>query len=216
MRQRSALVPALLILAATSAHIAATETPADLLLALEPDASRFIHDIRVMPAAAAGPGSESIYSGLVRIGGTNPLAAADAPASGKGAMNDIVLFADALGVGHSRAWTRMILDHEYFHARHLAGGWRTPMADFGESGANHAYYEATAWGFVIERALAGAYGELRPQEFREVRATYKRHYEGIRAFILGRQPTAWAHFGRFMPDVDGENVARVTLSRHAP
>lgn len=175
---------------------------------LHPDYASYIHAVRVIRGDAAAPSAQSLYSGLVRSGGADPREKKDAPASGWGARNDIVLFPAALDPARSDAWRRLILDHEYFHARHLARGWSVPLVDFGDAAATHDFYEAAAWGYVRERAARGTYGELTAAETREVRAIYERHFQAIRAFILERQPAAWTHFRRFMPDTDDDGARR--------
>ncbi|HZE89976.1 MAG TPA: hypothetical protein VE404_10525, partial [Verrucomicrobiae bacterium] len=94
---------------------------ADAILGeLHPDYASYIHAVRVVGADAAPGAAQSLFSGLVRSGGADPRAKADAPSSGRGARNDVVLFQSSVDPARSAAWRRMILDHEYFHARHLA------------------------------------------------------------------------------------------------
>jgi len=181
---------------------------AALLRSLHADYESYIHAVRIVPDEGSGVSKEALYSGLVRAGGSDPRLRGDAPISGSGARNDIVLFGSAIDPARAPGWRRLILDHEYFHARHLAKGWRTPLVDFGDGGATHDFYEAAAWGYVWLRALDGTYGDLSPADLREVRALYERHFQAIRAFILKQQPSAWIHYGRFMPDMDGDGARR--------
>jgi len=171
------------------------------------DAGVYVRSVRMISEAPAGSAPGGIYSGLVRAGGRDPRVRADSPVPGVGQRNDIVLFASAFSSSQSDAWLRLILDHEFYHARHLARDGPAPLVDFGRGSANHDYYEAAAWAWVVERAAIGVYGVLTEPEIREARSTYKRHREGIRAFVLERQPTAWAHYGRFMPDMDAGFIA---------
>lgn len=189
----------------------ARRDPADpraILRALHSDFESYIHAIRILTETQASVSPDALYSGLVRIGGVDPGLRADAPAGGRGMRNDVVLFASALDPARAPAWRRLILDHEYFHARHLAEGWRTPLVDFGDARVNHDFYEAVAWGYVLQRGQDGVYGDLPAADMREVRALYQRHFQAIRAFILERQPSAWAHYGRFMPDLDDDGARR--------
>jgi len=182
--------------------------PPSILHSLHPDADRYISAVRIISTTRASISTDALYSGLVRIGGADPRMKEDAPESGRGVRNDIVLFAAALDGARSSGWLGLILDHEYFHARHLARGWRTPLVDFGDGTANHDFYEAAAWGYVMGRALDGVYGDLDTGDLREVRALYERHYQAFRAFILERQPAAWTHYARFVPDTDGDAADR--------
>jgi hypothetical protein len=182
------------------ATTAPESTPASLLRELHPDYARYIHEIRVVSLQAASVSPEGIYSGLVRPGGRDPRILDDTPIPGKGARNDVILYPSAMEPSRGTAWLRLILDHEYFHARHLAGSARVPLVDFGEAAANHGYYEAVAWDYVLERGLAGVYGELSVIDLREIRATYRRHFDPFRRFIQKRQPSAWLHYGRFLKD----------------
>jgi hypothetical protein len=177
---------------------AAPRDPAELLAALHADAGKYVRAVRVVSLHAAAVSPEAIYSGLVRPGGRDPRLPEDAPRVGRGERNDVVVFASALDPARSPGWLLLILDHEFFHARHLARGGRTPLADFADDAANHHYYEATAWSYVVDRALRGAYGELGARDLREAAGALKRHRDAIRTFILGRQPSAWTHYERFM------------------
>jgi hypothetical protein len=209
------LIAVIFIVGAPTLHAATTVRsadggcdPASILRGLHADYADYIRAVRVPSVLRASASPEALYSGLVRAGGSDPRLREDAPASGHGARNDVVLFAAALDAARAPGWLPLILDHEYFHARHLAGGWSTPLVEFGDAAADHDYYEAVAWGYVCRRARDGVYGDLASADLREVRALYARHFEAIRAFILERQPTAWAHYVRFMPDMDGKDAGR--------
>jgi len=201
MARGVSLVIAWLAIGSAIADPPGPSDPGSTLRALHADTDTYVRLVRVVPLQAASVSPQGIYSGLVRQGGSDPRIPEDAPVAGNGARNDIVLFASSLDATRSAAWRLLILDHEYFHARHLARGWRTPLVDFGDAEANRHYYEATAWGYVLERALEGSYGALFPAEIREARAAFTRHFEGIRGFIERHQPAAWAHYRRFMPAV---------------
>jgi hypothetical protein len=209
IRPGPALTLAVLVLA-TVAPIAAegnvgepTLQPVDpvaILESLHADFDRYIHTLRIITTHAARVSPRALYSGLVRRDGMEPRSLADAPESGPGVRNDVLVFPAAIDSARSPGWIVLILDHEYFHARHLAHGWRTPVADFGEREPNRDYYEAVAWSYVLERALLGVYGDLTKAEMREVRAKYRRHRVALRRMIRRRQPAAWAHYSRFLFD----------------
>ncbi len=174
--------------------------PAAILEALHPDSDQYIHALRIVTTHEARVSPRALYSGVVRRGGLEPRSLEDAPDSGPGVRNDVLIFPAAIDPARSPAWFVLILDHEYFHARHLAHGWRTPVADFGEREANRDYYEAVAWSYVLERALQGVYGDLTEADLREVRAKYRRHREALRTMIGRHQPAAWVHYSRFLFD----------------
>lgn len=180
--------------------ILTAEVAAVTLARLHPDYSQYIHALRLVSAHAALVSPEPLYSGLVRVDGSEPRIAADSPATGRGARNDVLLFPSMLDPGRSPGWRELILDHEYFHARHLARGWPAPLVDFGSAEMNRSYYEALAWSYVVDRARQGVYGSLSAFDTREALATYRRHHQAIRREIMKRQPTAWAHYGRFLID----------------
>ena len=203
-RATMALIVALVVpSAAPSAAPRTSEAGASSRLeALHPDWERYIREIRIISFQAASVSPEGIYSGLVRAGGRDPRIAEDAPLPGQGVRNDVVVFPSALDPLRAPGWLTLILDHEYFHARHLARSAPPPLVDFEDGGANVSYYEATAWSYVLAKAREGAYGELAPADLREVAATYRRHHERFRAFVMERQPSAWLHYGRFLVDPD--------------
>ncbi len=194
-----------------SATIEAAElSPEELLAGLHPDYDRFVSAIRVVSLQAASVSPAGIYSGLVRPGGKDPRILSDTPLPG--GRNEIILYPDAIDPARGTAWLRLILDHEHFHARHLAGAAGVPLVDFGEAGANSAYYEALAWGYVLERARAGTYGPMKAADLREVTAAARRHYDAFRSFVEGAQPAAWLHYGRFLrdPEAGESSIAGAT------
>lgn len=176
--------------------------PVRLLNELHPDAKKYVGALRIVAIGDARISTRSIYSGLVREGGVEPRDPEDAPQTGPGSRNDIVLFPSSFDPRRGEGWFRLILDHEYFHARHLAHGWGTPVVDFGDIVANRDYYEAVAWGYVLERARSGVYGRIGRADLREVEGIYRRHLEGLRRMISKRQPSAWAHYGRYLLEPD--------------
>jgi hypothetical protein len=200
-RFRAALAAGALALAAAASQAPAHAAPitaadaATRLAAMHPDQGTYIARVRTVEAGAHG----AVYAGLVRPGGTDPADEDDAPARGNGARNDLVIFPETLDRPHSSAWLDVILDHEYFHARHLARGFTIPLVSFGSERIDRNYLEALAWGWVVGRIDDGLHAGLTPKERAEVQAAYERHLEAFRQFILARHPEAWAHYGRFFP-----------------
>ncbi len=168
-----------------------------ILASLHPDHSRWIGGIRLGDAGAEA----GIYAGLVRPGGRDPRDPRDAPVAGDGVVNDLVIFPHAFESRSSPSWIALVIDHEYFHARHLARGFPVPLVSF-EGRADRDYLEALAWGWVLGRAAQGRYGALTASERSEVAARYRRHRDAFRRFVMDVQPTAWAHYGRFLREAE--------------
>lgn len=198
-KARTALAAVLLVLGAAVTSPAAAEITAEQavtrLAAMHPDQASWIAAVRAVRARAGG----AVYAGLVRPGGIDPGHREDAPSRGAGARNDLVIFPQTLGGTHTPAWVDLILDHEYFHAKHLAKGFPIPLVSFGAERIDRHYLEALAWGWVVKRIDEGHHAGLSPKEVAEVRAAYGRHLEAFRKFIMERHPEAWAHYGRFFP-----------------
>ncbi len=213
-RIRASIVAGLLALPVaaswTPAHAApiTAEDATARLAALHPDQGTYIARVRALDARA----ESAIYAGLVRPGGTDPADEDNAPVRGAGVRNDLVIFPGTLAAPHTPAWLDVILDHEYFHARHLARGFPIPLVSFGIEKIDRHYLEALAWGWVVKRIDDGLHGGLGPKERAEVLAHYERHLEGFRKFVMARQPGAWAHYGRFFPPRE----AQVRLLAAAP
>ena len=197
VRTAIAAVPLLLctgIIVTTAGQL----TPADAvarLAAMHPDQADYIAGVSIGKGRADGV----VYAGLVRPGGSDPADEDDAPVRGKGVRNQLVIFPDALSGSHSAAWIDVILDHEYFHARHLSRGFPIPLASFGNERIDRNYLEALAWGWIVSRIDDGLHAGLAPKERAEVRGNYERHLDSFRGFVMERQPEAWAHYGRFFP-----------------
>ena len=170
---------------------------AGLLASMHPDYTHYIHEIRYGESRLR---PLSIYAGLVRPGGTDPRNADDGPRAGRGAVNDLIVYADTFEPWRTPAWRLMIADHEYFHARHLAKGFDLPLVGFGNPRVDSNYLEAMAWEYVVRRADEGIYGELSRTERAEARLRYEDHYAAFRQYVFATQPSAWAHYGRFLPD----------------
>lgn len=172
---------------------------AEILTALHPDYRLYIGSVR-FGATRLRPAT--LYAGLVRSGGSDPRDPDDRPIARAGAVNDLIIYADTFEPWRSDAWRSLLADHEYFHARHLARGFNIPVVAFGDGRADAHYYEALAWGYVLRRAETGVYGELLDRERAEAMARYVEHRGGIQRFVRRRQPSAWAHYGRFLPEPD--------------
>lgn len=175
-------------------------TPAEvasLLASLHPDYTSYIGDVhygtsRLRPA--------TLYAGLVRSGGLDPRDPDDRPRTGRGVTNDLVIYADTFESWRTPAWRLLLADHEYFHARHFARGFGLPTVGFGQARADSNYQEALAWGYVLQRATQGIYGTLSASERAEASARYLEHYRAFHDFVMKRQASAWAHYGRFLPE----------------
>jgi len=194
-----ALLPALLVAALpaiASGPLTTPEETAATLASLHPDYGDYIAQVRFGDRRAKPPG---IDAGLVRPGGGDPRDPEEGPLMGRGQRNDLIIYADTFAPEASAAWRRLLPDHEYFHARHLARGFDIPAVSFGEAQADRDYCEALAWGWVLRRAVEGIYGTLSARERAEVEDLYSRHFEGFHRFVMRRQPAAWAHYGRFLP-----------------
>jgi hypothetical protein len=175
-------------------------TPDDvaaLLASLHPDYHDYIAAVRYGRTRLR---PLSLYAGLVRRGGLDPRDPDDGPRAGRGVSNDLIIYADTYETWRTPAWRRLLVDHEYFHARHLAHGLSAPVVGFGDARADTDYYEALAWGYVLSRDEQGVYGELSARERSEVAARYAEHRDRFHAFVMKEQASAWAHYGRFLPD----------------
>lgn len=164
----------------------------EILSSLHPDYGIFVGEVRDGGRRLHPSG---LLSGLVRPGGENPRDPRDAPRAG--GRNDIIVYDDTFEAGTSTAWHRLLVDHEYFHARHLGRGAEAPAVDFGDEGANRHYYEALAWGYNLERIEQGRYPGLSPREARRSRERYWRHRAGFESWLLRYHADAWSHYGRF-------------------
>lgn len=175
------------LLAAPAGDLSAD--PAELLLlSLHPDVATYVGSVRPLPESAAGT-EPAVYMALVRPGADDPTAPASAPFAGPGARNDILYDPGILAAGRSAGWTLLLLDHEYFHARHLAGATTLPLPRRTGAEVEHHYCEAAAWGYTVEQARAGRYPGLRPDEFREALDRYGDHYRALRSIAQGSD--AW-------------------------
>ena len=177
-------------------------TPAQveaMLASLHPDYALYISGVRY---GATRLHPAALYAGLVRAGGRDPRMPEDGPRTGHGVRNELVIYADMFEPWRTPGWRLLITDHEYFHARHLARGFDIPVAGFDQMKTDTDYREALAWAWVARREADNVYGPLSAAERAEVAARYREHYDGFLAFVNRRQPSAWAHYGRFLPDPD--------------
>ena len=160
--------------------------PLTLLREVRPDYHLYIAGVRPLPP----DGHARVYMALVRPGASDPLLRDSAPFAGPGARNDVVYDRARLGGERTAAWSLLLLDHEYFHARHLAGATSLPLAGTVAPRVERHFYEAAAWGFNVSEARAGRYPGLRPEEFREALDRYGEHYAALKA-LLRADETAW-------------------------
>jgi hypothetical protein len=157
------------------------------LAGLRPDYAAYIGGLRSIDP---DPG-RGIYMALVQPGATDPRARGSAPLAGPGARNDIVFDARAVTDGHTGAFLLLLLDHEYFHARHLAGTTTVPLPETPGMEIQRRYNEAAAWGFNIAEARDGRYPGLREDEFREALDRFRDHYTALRRLVEGTDGEAW-------------------------
>ena len=177
-------------LAADGADQPGLDAPALLhaLARIHPDYRLYISGLRPL-----APGvSRRLYMALVRPGADDPAGHESAPYAGLGARNDIVYDGEAILAGHSPAFRYLLLDHEYFHARHLAGGTLLPLASGAGAEIERHYNEAAAWGFNVAEARAGRYPGLRPDEFREALDRHGEHFASLKALMKEKDPGRWS------------------------
>lgn len=135
-----------------------------------------------------------IYMALVRRGADDPSRLDNAPFAGPGVRNDIVYQKSSLDASRSLAWTLLLLDHEYFHARHLAGATSLPLPGDVPGECERHFFEAAAWGFNVAEARRGRYDGLREDEFREALDRFGEHYRALRMVTRDTDPAAWQSF----------------------
>jgi len=155
---------------------------------------RYIFSVRPL---APGVGRR-LYMALVRPGATDPGGRGSAPYAGRGVRNDIVYDEAAVSSGHSVAWSRLLLDHEYFHARHMAGATLLPVVHDEAPEVERHYNEAAAWGFNVAEARAGRYPGLRADEFREALDRLGEHYATLRALLKDADPERWSRIAELL------------------
>ena len=172
----------------------ADRDPVSILSTIRPDYRAYIAGVRPIESKTMGQPSRVIYMALVKRGADDPTLDENAPHAGPGAQNDIIYDRSALDAGRSGAWVRLLLDHEYFHARHLAGATSLPLPRSGHAGVQSHFYEAAAWGFNVAEARAGRYAGLREDEFREALNKYGDHYRALRRLLEESEPENWRSF----------------------
>ena len=99
---------------------------------------------------------------------------------------------------YSVAWRSLLLEHEYFHARHMAGATLLPVVRDGAPEIERHYNEAAAWGFNIAEARAGRYPGLRADEFREALDRLGEHYAALRAMLKDADPERWSRISELL------------------
>ncbi len=155
--------------------------PGSILVTLRPDYRRYIGEVRPVAYDDAPPsGGRGIYMALVRPGAGDPSRPESAPFAGPGVRNDVLYDTAAFREGRSAGWVLLLLDHEYFHARHLAGATSLPLPQGVSAEIERHFYEGAAWGFSVSEARAGRYPGLREDEFREALDRYGDHYAALR------------------------------------
>lgn len=197
----------MLFLSPCGAHAAGPQVDRveTVLRALRPDFQRYIHAVRVTPP---GSSASDLYLGLVRPGGRDPRRPDDRPQAGAGRRYDLLVPVQPAALPTSPAWLRLLVDHEYFHARHLARADALPHPTFPSAAANHHFQEALAWKYNLERLLAGDYGLLEPRREREVEQRYHEHRRSFARFVRRRQPQVWPYYDRFLPARLEDRTAR--------
>ena len=161
---------------------------------LRPDYPLYISSVRPLVPGIA----RRLYMALVRPGATDPAGKGSAPNAGPGARNDIVYDEASIATGHSVAWRSLLLEHEYFHARHMAGATLLPVVRDGVPEIERHYNEAAAWGFNVAEARAGRYPGLLPDEFREALDRLGEHYAALRAILKDSDPARWSRISELL------------------
>ena len=170
----------------------ASVDPAEALLAgLHPDYAAYVRAVRPI-AAPRTPSESAVYMALVRPAATDPARRESAPFAGPGAKNDVLYDPAVLESGRSTGWVLLLLDHEYFHARHLAGATDLPLPLKSGAEVERHFLEAAAWGYTVSEARAGHYPGLREDEFREALDRYGDHYRALRDLTQTEAPRLWA------------------------
>jgi hypothetical protein len=147
-----------------------------------------------------------VAAGLVRAGGLDPLDLRDTPQAGAGVHNDIIVYGGTFRDGGGDAWRRLIVDHEFFHALHLAHGVEAPAVDFKDERVNRDYYEALAWGYNLSRAGENAYPGLDGAGRRSVEGRCIEHRDQFKRWLQREHRAAWEHYGRFIAGLCGPEL----------
>jgi len=164
------------------------------LSTLRPDYLLYVSSVRPLAPGVA----RRLYMALVRPGATDPAEKGSAPYAGPGARNDIVYDEASIAAGHSVAWRSLLLEHEYFHARHMAGATLLPVTRDRVPEIERHYNEAAAWGFNVAEARAGRYPGLREDEFREALDRLGEHYSALRALLRDSDPERWSRISELL------------------
>jgi hypothetical protein len=172
---------------AAPAHGAGAESA---LATMRPDYRTYVGDIRPL-AGEARSASAVLYMALVRPGASDPSRSENAPFVGPGARNDILYDPTLFESGRSAGWVLLLLDHEYFHARHLAGATSLPTPSHAPAAMERHFYEAAAWGFNVAQARSGRYAGLTESEFREALDRYGEHFRALRELTQDGEAPQW-------------------------
>lgn len=193
-RRRSNLFTGAALLAtalAGGAAFAATDPAEALLATLHPDYATYVRAVRPIEAPST-PSEASVYMALVRPAAADPARRDSAPFAGPGAKNDVLYDPAVLSGDRSTGWVLLLLDHEYFHARHLAGATDLPLPLRSGAEVERHFLEAAAWGYTVNEARAGHYPGLREDEFREALDRYGDHFRALRDLTETDAPRLWA------------------------
>jgi hypothetical protein len=192
--RRSLILPScatILAMASAVGGAQAAVDPAEALLAgLHPDYAAYVRAVRPI-ASPSTPSESSVYMALVRPAAADPARRESAPFAGPGAKNDVLYDPAVLNGARSIGWVLLLLDHEYFHARHLAGATDMPLPLQSGAEIERHFLEAAAWGYTVSEARAGHYPGLREDEFREALDRYGDHYRALRELTQTDAPRLW-------------------------
>lgn len=216
---RSSLVTACaaaLALAAGFGTADAAVDPAEALLAgLHPDYNAYVRSVRPLESPST-PSESAVYMALVRPAAADPARRESAPFAGPGARNDVIYDPSVLNGDRSAGWVLLLLDHEYFHARHLAGATDLPLPLRSGAEVERHFLEAAAWGYTVGEARAGRYPGLRPEEFREALDRYGDHYRALRTLTQENAPGLWSSLSDPLRGAIASVRTAGSLPREAP
>lgn len=170
------------------------------LESLHPDFHVFVGAVRPLEA---GDRPGTLYMALVRPGANDPVARASAPLAGAGARNDILYDPAVIQGARSGGFVDLLVDHEYFHARHLAGATALPFPRGEADEVERHFLEAAAWGYTVDQARAGRYAGLREEEFREALDRYGDHFRALRRLVRDDAPGIWEALGKPLEEPAG-------------
>ncbi len=187
----AAAAPAVGAREASGPRSAVEDDPGRILSNIRPDYRRYINALRPLDGAGASVRSRRVYMALVRPGADDPGSRHSAPFAGPGSRNDVLYDRHSISGDRSPAWSELLLDHEYFHARHLAGATKLPLPAGVSAEVEWHFFEAAAWAFNVAEARSSRYTGLQPDEFREALDHYGEHYRALRRLLRVEAPATW-------------------------